>query len=244
LDRLAAGPAGALRTRFLHLGTGDSLAEQVGVTVIAAVVSDRTTGYLALGAAAGTDPEATALKAFGEALQLQLLLADYDDPDGALARAAAHPGSPLRPWRADRAYTRSYRPDLRDVHDYGCHLQLHLDPAAQRRFEAELIDATTGSVTLDDLSTAAPAHPHTAAGDAHAGTADPVAAALGERGHRPVVVDLTTDDIRACGLRVVRVVVPGLYGNAAAGRPFLGGRRLPEQLARHGSAHRAVPLPH
>lgn len=247
LDRLAAGPSGALRTRFLHLGTGESLAEQVGISVIAAAVHDDTTGYLALGSAAGTDPQATALKALGEALQLQLLLADYDDPDGALARAATHPGSPLRPWRADRAYTRSYRPDLRDVHDYGCHLQLHLDPAAQHRFESELVDAVTGAVTLDDLTSVAwSQHPPGAGASDAAGDAapDPLSAALADRGHRPVVVDLTTEDIRPVGLRVVRVLVPGLYGNAPAGRPFLGGRRLPEHLSRHGLGHRVLPLPH
>jgi ribosomal protein S12 methylthiotransferase accessory factor len=41
-----------------------------------------------------------------------------------------------------------------------------------------------------------------------------------------VTVDLTTPDVRAAGLRVVRVLVPGLYCNAPAACPFLGGERL------------------
>lgn len=220
---LAAGTAGALHTRFLAF-TADA-----AVTVIGALVRDTTTGRLSLGMGAHGDPATAAVKALGEALQLQVLLGDYDDPEGAMMRAARRPGSPLAPWRADRAYARSYREDLRDVVDYGCHLQLHLDPAVQDRFEAELDDAVTTTVDLDDLGPPAQ---------------ETVLDSLVRRGYRPVSVDVTTPDVRAAGVRVVRVVVPGMVANAAAGRPFLGGDRLRRALAAAGRGPRVLPLPH
>jgi ribosomal protein S12 methylthiotransferase accessory factor len=45
-------------------------------------------------------------------------------------------------------------------------------------------------------------------------------------GLRAVSVDLTSPDVASAGLRVVRVLVPGLYSNAPAAFPLLGGRRL------------------
>jgi ribosomal protein S12 methylthiotransferase accessory factor len=49
---------------------------------------------------------------------------------------------------------------------------------------------------------------------------------LAAKGLRALTVDLTTSDIRATGLRVARVLVPGFYSNAPAAFPLLGGNRL------------------
>ncbi|MFI0487518.1 YcaO-like family protein [Actinomadura sp. 9N215] len=49
---------------------------------------------------------------------------------------------------------------------------------------------------------------------------------LDDQGLRAVVVDLTVPEAAAAGLSVVRVIVPGLYSNAPAAFPFLGGERL------------------
>jgi len=40
--------------------------------------------------------------------------------------------------------------------------------------------------------------------------------------------------VGAAGLRVVRVIVPRLYGNAAPAFPYLGGRRLYEVPVEQG----------
>ena len=109
--------------------------------------------------------------------------------------------------------------------DYGCHLQLHLDPEIQARFESELVGAVVGEVGLDSLTSAA-------------GTES----ALTAGGFRPAWVDLTTTDVLHAGLHVVRVVVPGCLTNAAAGLPFLGSPRLVDSLA--GRSARTIPLPH
>ncbi|HBL29018.1 MAG TPA: bacteriocin biosynthesis protein SagD, partial [Acidobacteria bacterium] len=72
------------------------------------------------------------------------------------------------------------------------------------------------------------------------------------RGFRAISVDVTTPDVQAAGLCVVRVIVPGLYPNAPAAFPFLGGRRLYEEPAALGWLPAPlteadlvrVPLPH
>ncbi|MFE0427085.1 YcaO-like family protein [Streptomyces sp. NPDC058953] len=57
---------------------------------------------------------------------------------------------------------------------------------------------------------------------------------LTEQGFRAVAVDLTTPEVRAAGLHVTRVLVPGLSCNAPAAFPFLGGRRLYEEPVGRG----------
>jgi ribosomal protein S12 methylthiotransferase accessory factor len=220
LTRLGRGPRRALDTSWY------AFPNDVGLPVVGALVRDTSTGYLSMGMGCAPDPRHAMVKALGEALQLQILLADYDDPDGAFARAAANPASPLKPWRAGRDYAAAYRPDLSDAVDYGCHLQLHLDPAIQHRFTAELETSTTDDVDPADLAADAPADLAAAV------------ARLAALGHPVISVDVTTDDVRTAGLHVARILVPGYYSNAAAGLPFLGGSRLP------GGTPRLLPLPH
>jgi len=223
LARLGTGPEGRLATRFV------AFPNEVGVPVLGALVDDAGSGFCSFGTAARLDPEPAAVRALAEALQLQLVLAQFDDPDGPVAAAARRPGSALRPWRADRAYAASYREDLADVVDYGCHLQLALDPGVRARVGAEFDDALAGHTRLD----AVPATTWPALLDA-----------LAAAGLEPVAVDLTTADVASAGLRVVRVVVPGCYSNAAAGLPYLGGERLAACLRLAGRERRHLPLPH
>jgi ribosomal protein S12 methylthiotransferase accessory factor len=65
---------------------------------------------------------------------------------------------------------------------------------------------------------------------------------LARHGLRAIAVDVTTPDIRSQGWFVMRVVVPGLYANAPAAFPLLGGSRLADNLAR--GALCLLPLPH
>jgi ribosomal protein S12 methylthiotransferase accessory factor len=225
------GPRGALRVRFLAFD------DEFGVPVVGALVTDEHTGYLTLGMGVHPDPVDAAVKAYGEALQLQLFVADYDDPDGPYAQVAASPTSPLRPWRADRAYRRSYRDDLSDVVDYGCHLQLYLDPTMREQFRRILPETIVGTIDLTDLGSAPVRAPDSTAAD----LVDRLAAS----GHRTVAVDVTTTDVRRTGLHVTRVVVPGLYSNTAVGLPFLGGRRLPAaRTVPRIASPPSIPLPH
>ncbi|WP_157520208.1 YcaO-like family protein [Herbidospora daliensis] len=103
---------------------------------------------------------------------------------------------PYRPFRPGRAYRDDFRADWHDLTDLELNLQLYLDPCMQ-------------GALLDRLR-----HPEKIE----------LPEPLPEP--RAISVDLTTPDIEGTGLRVVRVVVPGLYGNAPAAFPFLGGTRL------------------
>ncbi|MEX5635119.1 YcaO-like family protein [Parafrankia sp. FMc2] len=225
------GPRGVLDVHFLAFD------DEFSEPVIGALVADRHTGYLTLGMGVHHDPLDAAMKAYGEALQLQLFVADYDDPTGSYARMATRPTSPLKAWRADRAYRKSYRQDFCDVVDYGCHLQLHLDPAVRAEFHRELADAVTGETRLADLAPPAMWTPDR--------RLSALVDRLASRGHRAVAVDVTTADVRRAGLHVTRVIVPGLYCNAPVGMPFLGGQRLPAARSRPRTASLpAMPLPH
>ncbi|WP_218040901.1 YcaO-like family protein [Acrocarpospora macrocephala] len=103
---------------------------------------------------------------------------------------------PYRPYRKDRAYRDDFRADWHDLTDLELNLQLYLDP----RMQGPNLDRLRypEQITLPEP--------------------------LPEP--RAISVDLTTPDILGTGLRVVRVVVPGLYGNAPAAFPLLGGTRL------------------
>ena len=82
------------------------------------------------------------------------------------------------------------------------------------------------------------------------GDLEVVAAAVASTGHRPLLRDLTTDDVRDVGLAVVRAVVPGFHPLVSGHRyRALGGRRLYEVPARMGVGLVAAepgrnPLPH
>ncbi|MGJ2238113.1 YcaO-like family protein [Clavibacter sepedonicus] len=223
LHDLARGPADALSCRWFLFPHAS------GLPIVGALLADARTGYLTLGMASGGLPRRAARKALGEALQLQLFQADLDDPAGPYMAAARDPRSPLKPWRADRAYRRSYRPDLADVVDYGCHLQLHLDPGVQRAFHEELERSITNRLPLDDVSGRWDG-PH---------RLGELVEELRAQGREVLAVDVTLPEIRRAGLHVTRVIVPGLRSNAPHALPFLGGPDpAPPRPAR------PVPLPH
>ncbi len=230
LARLGRGRQGTMSTRFLEFPN------DFGLVVAGALVHDAATGYLTLGTACRPTTEAALRKSLAEAFQLQMFVAEFDDPASAYMRAANEPASPLKPWRADRRYLDDCRPDLADVVEYCTHLQLYLDPRLQRRLNSELDRAVDGTVTPAELdaSTGRIADGHTAE----------LVRRLGRLGHRVVAVDVTTDDVRPTGLRVTHAFVDGLYSNTAAAFPFLGGTRLPALLSPTGQSRRDLPLPH
>lgn len=204
-----------------------------GLPVVGALVRERGPDLLALGAACRPRPEEAAAKAVAEALQLLLACRVLDEPSSAFMRqvAAGAPGLGLKPWRADRAYRLSYREDWRDVWDLLSHLQLYFDPELRLRLERQLAERLQGSPPRP--LAALPPGPPDAAG---------LVALLAARGCEAVAVDLTTPEVAAQGLTVVRVLAPGLYGNAPAAFPYLGGPRLAAAAAR-GELCR-LPLPY
>lgn len=229
LHALFTGPDNTLEVRLFVFPNS------FGACVVGALVRDQTTGRLALGSAARVRLEDAVRKAYGEALQLHLFMTDFDNPDGAYMSRIGD-DSPLKPWRADRRYLDSYRPDLADVIEYGCHVQLFLDPRMQERFLTELEQSLgVAAEWTTDAGTGTPGADRQA-----------IVEHMVEQGLTPVSVDVTTSDVEAAGTgaRVVRVVVPGMYANSPVGRPFLGGDRLTATLAATGGYRLSTPLPH
>ena len=77
------GNHGTLSTRWL------SFDSDFGIPVLGALIHDGLTGYSTIGTACHEDAQTAAFKSLGEALQLQLLSADYDNPQSGIGRAAA-----------------------------------------------------------------------------------------------------------------------------------------------------------
>ena len=186
-----------------------SFPNEFGLAVAGVLIADHATGVRLLGTACRETWARASMKAAAEAFQLQAIAVELLDPDAPIHRAAAAGGA-LKPWRLARDYRAAYRPDWRDLRDQLCHVQLYLDPAMGPLLDAQLAAARMGAV----------------AGDEPEGTGGPLAARMLRAGFDVFVVDVTTADVRAAGFTVIRAVVPGLYSNAPAAFPFLGGKRL------------------
>lgn len=219
----ATNASSSLRLRLFHCPS------DLDLPVVAALLEDDRRRHRALGVACREAPRAAAEKATAEAFQLLTTVRILDDPRSPYhAEHAGAPGSGVKPWREDRAYRGLYRPDWRDAWDLLCHLQIHLDPAIDPLLAERLaigVDPAARPLCLDDL----PRLP--VEEDRVEEARDALVRRFAERGHPPVAVDLETLEIAALGLAVTRVVAPGLYGNAPAAFPYLGGERLARAVA-------------
>ena len=237
LSRLLESPKGIADVDY-HVIRIPSL---FAAPVIGALCHDRRNQTVSLGVACRADPLAAARKALIEAAQLRGFALGLLDPEGsvwtAMARGYLDPGVYM-PYRADRCYRQSFAADYHDITDLGSQSQFYLDPSTHHHVERILRPAQ--SIALADLPRIN--------GDSRAG----ILRQLHSHGFRAISVDVTTPDVALSGMRVVRVIVPGLYPNAPAAFPFLGGRRLYQEPAALGWLPDTVqpeqvvraPLPH
>lgn len=179
------------------------------VPVLGALLDNLGNGAVTMGSACHRQPRIAAAKALTEAIQLRAFSLDLLDPGSRVWRgiqAGTRDARIVLPYRADRGYLGEGRVDFTDLLDFAAHAQLYLDPR-MRRYLTRVLDV---------------AHDEPLPGESSADLLDQ----LVSKGFRAVAVDLTTSDVVAAGIRVVRVIVPGLYANAPAAYPFLGGDRL------------------
>jgi ribosomal protein S12 methylthiotransferase accessory factor len=185
------------------------------IPVVGAFLEDREHQVVAFGSACRSTYLGAATKAVCEAFQVRALMIELADRDSPLwgavdaDRLSAHA---YRPFRADRSYRQEFREDYRDITDLTHQAQLWLDPSIHDHH-------------LDRLRNPVRRPRHAQERDA-ANLATDYTAHLTDHGFQVLSIDLATRDVAQAGLRVVRVVVPGMYGNAPAGFPFLGGTRL------------------
>ncbi len=233
LRALTADSADAYDTTLIPLDN------EFGVPVLAAVVRDRATGWLAIGFATRPDPYEAAEKALAEGFTLHHTCRFLDD-EKALGDGVAdlpHLGN-LKPYRADRRYLDSYRPDFADVRDLLCQQQLHLDPRAGEHV----------APWLEDLPFR-PWHGLPALGERRLAV---YRERVEARGFEVISVDLTTCDAEAAGFSAAHTIVPGLVSNFPAGMPMWGNGRIgragvrlgwrPQPLAE--TEYNVFPLPH
>lgn len=194
-----------------------AIPSEFGVPVVGALLDDPELGIVTMGSACRADPLAAIVKALGEAIQLRAFSVDLLDADSRIwrgARSGLHDRRCFFPYRADRSYLDCVTEHFAEADDFATHAQLYLDP--RMREHLARITGAADEIDAADLP----------------GLAGEERAALLQRltacGRRVISVDLTTSDVAATGLRVVRVLIPGLYSNAPAAFPFLGGSRLCE----------------
>ena len=206
-----------------------SLPNRLGVPVVAGIVENVEEQLLSIGFAARADPLEAALKAWSEGLTNQEISRDLLREHGLFrdaVRLGLKSGGFIKPWRSDRAYLDDFRGDFRDVGDLECQPQVYLDPRAIERVRPWL--QPCGTITCDDLPVLAER------------SADHYRALVEHAGLEVFCVDLTTPDVAASGLRVVRIVVPGLVPNFPAAFPFLGRRRLQDEAVELGWRERPL----
>ena len=208
----AAGEGPGPDVRLLHIPS------EFGVPVAAAFLEDRERGVVAFGSACRATPEAAAEKALVEAYGLYSLTRQLAEPGSEVWQAVdagtleAHV---FRPYRADRSYRDAFRPDYRDLTDLPAIAQLYLDPRMQGAPLDRLRGPDRTALAFADVPAVREEDPRHVYLERLAAT-----------GLRAYSVDLTTPDVASAGLSVVRVVVPGLIGNAPPAFPYLGGSRL------------------
>ncbi len=232
------GNPGTLRYHIIRIPT------RYPFPVMGVLCEDTARSIVTLGMACRVQPRDALAKAAAEAVHLWTFALGLLDPNGhvweAIERGIFDARS-YQPYRADRTYRDGYRADYRDMVDLGSNAQYFLDPRTHHLVD-RIRDAPKGR-RLDDLCPAT---------TASANLRDFVVDVLAAEGFRPASVELTTSDVAAAGLSVVRVVAPGLVPNGPAAFPFLGGRRLREEPVLLGLAAQILqeddlllaPLPH
>jgi ribosomal protein S12 methylthiotransferase accessory factor len=217
-----------------------ALPNEFSLPIAAGVVRDRHTGWLTVGTAVRPNFEDAAYKAVAEAYSLQSSCRSLDDARSAarIVQANVQSARNLKPWRQDRAYLDSYRDDFHDVVDLMCQLQANLDPQAVEHVSNRV---WTGLRPIGEPADRLP---------------DRSLGALRQRVERQnfevIRVDLTTPDVAAAGLHVVRAVVPGLVANFPAAFPMWGRERISRAGAELGwhdapldeSELSTFPMPH
>ncbi|HJT58450.1 MAG TPA: YcaO-like family protein [Ktedonobacteraceae bacterium] len=205
------------------------LDNEFGVPVMAGVVENVEEKLFNIGFAARPDPVEAALKSWTEALTLQEGSRDLLDPNGAFWQGVVRgqlDGRFMKAWRADRAYLDDYRPDYRDMSALMCQQQVFLDPRARVQVKPWVdIEITRKFEDLPRLA------------DRSLASYQKV---VEEQGYEIFYIDVTTPDVALTGMRVVRVIVPGLVSNFPAAFPFLGRGRIQNAALKLG--WRSVPL--
>ncbi|MDO4909883.1 MAG: YcaO-like family protein [Corynebacterium sp.] len=158
--------------------------------------------------------EEAILKALTEACTLQAGSFDLLRPDGELFKAIEREElweGAARPWREDRQYLDYYSADFAEMNDLMLQQQVYLDPRLLERVSPWIFPEEKTGFLYPDTEL-----------DSYEAEYEFYIKKLTDLGLRPVFVDVTTPDVRALGIFVVRAIVPGLVPNFAVADLHLG----------------------
>lgn len=198
------------------------LENEFDLPIIAGIVENTAEQFINFGFATRPEPITAIRKAWAEALGFQQGLRDMNLPDDQciVRELLASRGDTLYPWRADRAYLDDCDPLFHDMLTLARQPQLFLDPRARERVRPWVdVSATRLLETLPHLP------------DRSVATYQQ---RIEQQGYEIFYADVTTPDVRMCGLHAVHVIIPGLVPNFPAAFPALGGGRLQQQAVKLG----------
>jgi ribosomal protein S12 methylthiotransferase accessory factor len=206
---LANASAAGYSAKFLLLPT------EFDAPVVAAVVEGKALGTMTIGFACRNSVEAAVVKAWMEAVAIQDTLAGLRDPqpNGASSAPRGLSSFGLVSPREDRAYRLSYAADFSNVTTLFAQLQLSSDPVIAKLIKERLDAEGEREFSGDKLPHEFPR------------THSEYLNRIVRRGFECWSCDITTSDVELLGVRVVRVVAPGLLMNFPAAYPPLGSRR-------------------
>ncbi len=206
---LANAAAGGYSAKFLLLP------HEFEAPVVAAIVEGEALGTMTVGFACRNSVEAATVKAWMEAVAIQDTLAGLRDPlpAGGVSAPRGIGSFGLAAPRVDRAYRLAYADDFSDVNSLFAQLQLSCDPVIAKLIKERLDADGEEELPIDRFPQAFPR--------AHTEYLNRIVAA----GFDCWSCDLTTSDVELLGIRVVRVVVPGLLMNFPTAYPPLGSPR-------------------
>lgn len=229
-EQVGHGVPACIRQWFLLLQT------DMPAYVAAGCVYDEEYEILVVGFAARPILADALRKSAAEAWQLRRLSLQLLNRESALWQAidSGRLPMPVRPFRADRHYREEFRRDFADMRQLAYNLQWYLDPTthppALARLSGEPCPYREVPVAWDGPDGELVAR---------------CVAQLDLVGERVYCADLTTQDMRALGgLTTVRVVCPGLIGNAPTAFVPLAHPRMLRALLESGGQPHLGPMPH
>lgn len=211
------GPVASLVQEFKAKGNQICIVgieNRFNMPIYAATIFNHDFGIVNTGFGCRPTNEAAILKALTEACILQAGSFDLLNPHGelfmAIERGELWDGI-AKPWRADRRYLDYYPSDFSTMNDLMLQQQVYLDQRLLPRVEPWLFPAQSHAYFYEDIHF----------NSEHEELAFYVSK-LQEMGLEPITVDITSPDVRSLQISVIRVVVPGLVPNFAAGDLHLG----------------------
>lgn len=211
------GPISDLVKEFQRKGNQVSIVgieNRFRIPIYAATVLNSESGVINTGFGCRPTNEAAIFKALTEACTLQTGSFDLLNPDGELFKAIERGElweGIAKPWKADRKYLDYYSPDFTTMNDLMLQQQVYLDQRLLPRVECWLFPSQKCDYLYPDIHFKSDSE-----------ELNYYLSLLQNMGLEPIVVDVTSPDVRTLKISVVRVIVPGLVPNFAVGDIHLG----------------------